>query len=53
MGPDRQLIGGTKYNSKAQKRNIGAARTDYPMLPVIKDKVYYFEVKLAKASEKG
>jgi hypothetical protein len=34
-------------------KNYGAVRTDYPMLPLFKDKVYYFEIKITKAAEKG
>ncbi|KAI0403546.1 ankyrin repeat-containing domain protein [Xylaria palmicola] len=32
---------------------FGTARSDYPMVPIFKERIYYFEIKLTKVQEKG
>ncbi|RYP53074.1 hypothetical protein DL768_001851 [Monosporascus sp. mg162] len=53
-GTTLSTVGGTKFiNLGHGDERYGAARADYPMLPLFKDKVYYFEIKIKKATEQG
>ncbi|PQE32903.1 Ankyrin repeat-containing domain protein [Rutstroemia sp. NJR-2017a WRK4] len=53
-GTTLSTIGGTKFKNLGHSEvNFGAARTDYPMLPLFKKKVFYFEIKINKATENG
>ncbi|KAH8802522.1 putative ankyrin repeat-containing protein [Xylogone sp. PMI_703] len=53
-GATLNTVGGTKFKNLGQSSpEVGAARTDYPMLPLFKDKIFYFEIEITKAAEKG
>ncbi|XXH01293.1 hypothetical protein Hte_007649 [Hypoxylon texense] len=53
-GTTLSTVGGTHYlKLKRFDSMYGTARSDYPMVPLFKDKVYYFEVKIVKSAEKG
>jgi len=49
-----RTLGGAKFkNLGLYETNYGGVRTDCPMLPLFNEKVYYFEIKITKAVEKG
>ncbi|RYP64180.1 hypothetical protein DL771_008871 [Monosporascus sp. 5C6A] len=53
-GTTLSTVGGTKFiNWGYVDANYGAVRADYPMLPLFKDKVYFFEIKITKAAKQG
>ncbi|KID84473.1 Ankyrin repeat-containing domain protein [Metarhizium guizhouense ARSEF 977] len=55
MGPDGNtlcVLGGTKFMYRTGL-DSGIVRADYPMLPLYKGRVYYFEVRLTKVAEQG
>lgn len=45
-------IDGHKFASTSTMPR-GIARADYPMVPLFKDKVFYFEVKITTESQDG
>ncbi|RYP42216.1 hypothetical protein DL767_000380 [Monosporascus sp. MG133] len=53
-GTTLSTVGGTKFiNLGHDEEYCGAVRADYPMFPLFKEKVYYFEIKVTKAAEQG
>jgi hypothetical protein len=44
------LIGGAKFIADDEEP-CGAARANYPMLPLVNNTVFYFEVKITNAGE--
>ncbi|KAF5131462.1 Ran-binding proteins 9/10 [Metarhizium anisopliae] len=55
MGPDGNtlsILGGTKFTHRTGL-DSGIVRADYPMLPLYKGRVYYFEVRLQKVAKQG
>ncbi|KAF7906036.1 hypothetical protein EAF00_000315 [Botryotinia globosa] len=52
-GTTLSTIGGTKFENLGHAvTKYGAARTDYPMLPLFKE-VFYFEIQIIKVPEEG